>query len=167
LLDAKDPAAWIDFEHGRIDEATFYERFFLDRRAWDGPGLKGFMERCYAWMDGMEDLLAELAAAGHAIHALSNYPIWYRMIDDKLRLSRFLQWSFVSCDTGFWKPDSAAFLHAAEALGVEPRACLFIDDREVNVDVARGVGMDAIHKTDAEAVRGELRRRGVTLGMPS
>jgi HAD superfamily hydrolase (TIGR01509 family) len=118
-------------------------------------------------MDGMEDLLAELAGAGHAMHALSNYPIWYRMIDDKLRLSRFLRWSFVSCDTGLWKPDSAAFLHAARTLGVGPRACLFIDDRERNVDVARSVGMDAIHKTDADAVRDELRRRGVALGAPS
>lgn len=161
LLDAKDPAAWIDFEHGRIDEATFYERFFEDRRPLDGPGLKAFMVDCYAWLDGMEALLAELSAAGHVIHALSNYSPWYRLIDEKLGLSRYLEWSFVSCDTGRWKPQAEAFRHAAATLQRPPAECLFIDDREVNVEAARREGMVAIHRTDVASLRRELARHGL------
>ena len=45
----------------------------------------------------MEALLGRLAAAGVQVHAFSNYPAWWRLIEDKLRLSRYLDWTFVSC----------------------------------------------------------------------
>merc|ERR1719174_3475258 len=63
------------------------------------------------------------AAPGLRLHALSNYPVWYRNIEAKLRLSEHLEWSFVSCETGTRKPDAAAFEGAAAALGVPPGAC--------------------------------------------
>jgi len=31
------------------------------------------------------------------VHALSNYPCWYHIIEEKLQLSRFLSWTFISC----------------------------------------------------------------------
>src|SRR4029077_11036870 len=34
---------WVDFELGVLDEAAFYERFFRDGSAIDGPGLKRCM----------------------------------------------------------------------------------------------------------------------------
>ena len=52
----------------------------------------------YAFIDGMEPLLARLSGAGYALHAMSNYPVWWRNIEDKLRLSRYLEWTFVSCE---------------------------------------------------------------------
>lgn len=45
----------------------------------------------------MEPLLARLAAAGVPMHAFSNYPAWWRLIEGKLGLSRYLEWTFVSC----------------------------------------------------------------------
>lgn len=48
-------------------------------------------------MDGTESLLVRLKAAGVEMHAFSNYPVWYRLVEEKLLLSRFLEWSFVSC----------------------------------------------------------------------
>jgi HAD superfamily hydrolase (TIGR01509 family) len=83
------------------------------------------------------------------------------MIEAKLRLSRYLKWSFVSCITGVRKPDRQAFLGAAAALQVTPDQCLFIDDRSRNIQAAREVGMDAIHCQDAAQVRAELARRGL------
>lgn len=51
----------------------------------------------YNYIDGMQPLLARLNAAGFTLHAMSNYPVWYRLIEDKLQLSRYLHWTFLSC----------------------------------------------------------------------
>ena len=153
--------AWVDFECGRIDEATFAARFFRDGRAWDYEGLVAMLGRTYRYIDGVEGLLAELKAAGHAMYALSNYPVWYRIIDEKLALSRFLSWQFVSCLTGVRKPDEAAYRGVIDGLGVSAEACVFVDDRDDNCAAARAVGMDAIRFEGAAALRGALAQRNL------
>ena len=161
LLEAKHPTAWAEFETGSIDEETFLARFFRDGREYDQAGMMRCMATAYRWLDGMEELAAELAGAGSEIHALSNYSPWYRWIEERLGLSRFLSWSFVSCDTGVRKPDERAFAGPVGALGVDPSACLFIDDREVNCAAARACGLDAVRFQGVEGLRGELERRSV------
>jgi HAD superfamily hydrolase (TIGR01509 family) len=153
--------AWVDFEHARTDEATFLSRFFADGRAFDHAALKAALVKAYAWLDGMEELLAELQLTGQEMHLLSNYPEWYQLIEDKLRISRYAPWTFVSCRTGVRKPHPEAYLGAARHLGIEPEALLFIDDREVNCQGARDVGMAAIRFEDTASLRVELRARGV------
>lgn len=164
LLDAKHPSAWVEFEHGRLDEAGFLERFFADGRAYDHAGFLDAMVSGYRFLDGVEPLLAELHARAIPMHALSNYPRWYRRIEARLGLSRFLAWSFVSCETGVRKPDLEAYLGAARALELSPSRCLFVDDRERNCAAARAVGMDAIRFEGADSLREELSRRGLLDG---
>lgn len=153
--------AWVEFELDALDEATFLSRFFADGRELDGEGLVAAVRAGYRLLPGIEPLLEELSARGVPMHALSNYPRWYRMIEERLALSRFVQWSFVSCHTGVRKPDPAAYLRAASSLGVEPAACTFVDDREGNCAAARDVGMDAVRFTDAVALRRALAERGL------
>jgi len=155
------PTSWIDFEEGAITEAEYYERFFLDGRPIDADRLRARVRSSYRWLEGMEQLAADLHAAGYAMHALSNYSLWYLLIEDALQFSRYVQWTFVSCRTGLRKPAAEAYLNAARALGVEPGECFFVDDRQVNVDAARAVGMDAVLKTTSAALRSELRQRGI------
>jgi len=68
--------------------------------------VKGSWRRC-GW------LLHELYAGGVPLHALSNYPRWYQLIEDRLELSRYLRWSFVSCLIGMRKPCSRSASLAA------------------------------------------------------
>ena len=98
LLAAKHPSAWPDYERGDIAESELFDRFFIDKRPVDGPGLKKVMLEAYEWLPGMEGLLESLREAGYECHALSNYPSWWQMIESKLRLSRYLNWSFISCE---------------------------------------------------------------------
>lgn len=50
-----------------------------------------------------------------------------------------------SADLGVPKPDAAPFRHAAEALGVDPAACLMVGDRlEIDVVGALAAGMQAV-----------------------
>jgi len=156
LLAQKHPTAWADFERAAITEDELFARFFRDGRAFDHAGLKACMVESYRWLDGMEELLAELAHAGHAIHALSNYPSWYRSIEERLELSRYLSWSFVSCDTGLRKPAALAYTNALSSLAAPAGTCLFIDDREVNCEAARGCGLTAVRFEGAHGLRSAL-----------
>lgn len=156
LLDAKHPTAWLEFERGEIDEETFASRFFADGRAYPHAAMREAMVQAYDYLPGVEALLADLKRAGCPMHLLSNYPVWYHLIEDKLRLSRYAQWSFVSCDMGVRKPDHAIYERAATALDIAPTALTFVDDREENCAAAREVGMRAIRFESAEQLRAEL-----------
>jgi len=161
LLAIKDPHAWPRFETGEYDEATFAANYFQDRRPLDVPGFKAALAGAYRLLPGIEELLGELQSAGVAMHALSNYPPWFELIEGRLGLSRWVHWSYVSCRTGVRKPDPEAYLGPARDLGVEPGECLFVDDRASNCEGALAVGMAAHHFRDAEGLSAELRERGL------
>ncbi|MEL6543423.1 MAG: HAD family phosphatase [Myxococcota bacterium] len=157
---AATPQAWIDFELGTVDEKDTMASFFRDKRRFDAEQFKSTIRDAYRFIDdGMEPLLQELNAQGYAIHALSNYPPWFWMIEEKLELSRYLKWSFVSCELGLRKPDPAIYLAASERLAIPPSDALFVDDREDNCEGARSVGMDAIRFESSDKLRTELRNR--------
>jgi HAD superfamily hydrolase (TIGR01509 family) len=117
--------------------------------------------REYRWIEGIEALLIDLKSAGVSMHTLSNYPIWYLLVEDAIQLSRYLPWTFVSHNTGVRKPSAEAYSRAAETLGVAPEVCLFVDDRGTNCRGAVDAGMRAIQFEGAEALRTELRALGV------
>ncbi len=161
LLAQKDPDAWPAFERGELDEQEYARRFFRDGRPVDGAGLRAFMAARYRWLEGVEDLLARLAARGVEMHALSNYPCWYESVEAAVGLSRYVAWTFVSCRTGVRKPDPEAYLGAARALGRAPSACLFVDDRAKNCAAAEAVGMPAVRFTSVDALARALADRGL------
>jgi len=161
MLAAKHPSAWVEFELGRIGADEFLSTFFADARAYDHEAFSAHVRASYRYLDGMEALLGELSAKGRAMHALSNYPVWYRWIEAELGLSKYLEWSFVSTDVGVRKPDAEAYLGAARRLGVDAASCLFVDDRDGNCAAARETGMDAIRFEGVASFRAALVARGV------
>lgn len=58
---------------------------------------------------------------------------------------------------GFAKPDPRAYLAVADALGLDPGECVFVDDLAVNVRGAAAVGMVGVVHHDLEVTLGELR----------
>ena len=161
LLPRLRQGAWVSFELDELGEPEFFARFFADGQPVDGEGLRAAVRAGYRLLPGVEPLLCELHERGVPMHALSNYPCWYEMIEDAVQLSRWVEWTFVSCRTGLRKPDPAAYRHACRTLGVEPSACLFVDDRETNCAAARDEGMEGLRFTDAAALREALVERGV------
>lgn len=163
MMAAKHPSAWIEFEHGRMDAGTFLDQFFADGREFDRAGFMRAIRDAYTLLPGIGPLLAELAHIGVPMYALSNYPVWYRLIEAELGLSRFLDWSFVSCDTGVRKPASQAYLQPCTALGILPEEALFVDDQVKNCAAAEAVGMRSIVFQGAEKLREDLRAQGIPL----
>lgn len=163
LMAAKHPTAWVEFEHGRLDAGTFLDRFFADGRAFDRAGFMRAVRGGYALLPGVGPLLAELAGLGVPMYALSNYPVWYRLIDAELGLSRFLDWSFVSCETGVRKPDPQAYLGPCAQLGILPEEAVFVDDRVSNCAAAEAVGLRTHLYRGTDGLRAGLRAFGVPL----
>lgn len=68
---------------------------------------------------------------------------------------------FSSCYVRSRKPEETIFRVALEVTQRPPEECIFIDDRPLNLDSPRRLGMNVIHHQNAEQLRSELRNRGV------
>ena len=51
---------------------------------------------------------------------------------------------FLSYEMGTRKPESEFFTHVLDTLGCEPSECLFVDDREDNLQAAQAMGIEGI-----------------------
>jgi putative hydrolase of the HAD superfamily len=70
---------------------------------------------------------------------------------------------FSSCFLGLRKPDEAIYRAVLNTTQRTPDECLFIDDREVNLECPRELGLRTIHFHDARQLRRELEENGVDL----
>lgn len=153
--------AYLQFERGQIGEVEYGQRFFSSGEPLDLEGMKATLHRSVELLPGVPEVLDRCKAAGLPMYALSNYSEWYRVIDAKTGLSRWLDWSFVSCRTGYRKPEPEAYLGPCETLGVSPQSCVFVDDRASNVDAAERVGMRTILRAPETDLARELEALGV------
>ncbi|XP_047335022.1 flavin mononucleotide hydrolase 1, chloroplatic [Impatiens glandulifera] len=163
LIDCKHPNVWNEFERGLITEMELADNFFKDGRSFDLQGLKDCMRRGFYYLEGVEELLRDLKENGFEMHAFTNYPIWYEMIEEELKVSSYLSWSFCSCHTGKRKPESDFYLEALRHLEVDPSSCVFVDDRKKNVEGAEGVGIVGLHFKNADLLRKDLQLLGVNI----
>ncbi|XP_060212456.1 flavin mononucleotide hydrolase 1, chloroplatic isoform X1 [Lycium barbarum] len=163
LLECKHPTAWIEFEKGLISEDELARKFFKDGRSFDMEGLKNCMRRGYSYLEGVEGLLHSLKENGYEIHAFTNYPIWFQMIEDELKLSNYLSWTFCSCVFGKRKPDPDFYLEVVKHLNVEASNCIFVDDRMKNVEAAIVLGLKGLQFKNADLLRKDLSFLGVDL----
>lgn len=67
----------------------------------------------------------------------------------------------VSSSVGLAKPNPAIFEFAAQRLGIEPEACVMIDDLAANCEGAEMAGMRAVQHTSAGLTREKLTALGV------
>eukprot|EP00798_Chlamydomonas_sp_ICE-L_P020267 gene20267-27021_t len=164
LMKAKHPSAWLEFEKNQCTQEELFARFFADRREFDSEGLLKMMVEQYRYLEGMEELLQRLRDAGYEMHVMSNYPMWFKMIEDKLAISKYMPWTFISCDghmEGIRKPDPAAYEMAISIVGRPASNIIFVDDRSVNVEAAEVAGINGIIFSGAADLEVTLRGQGL------
>jgi HAD superfamily hydrolase (TIGR01509 family) len=165
LLVDKHPHGWVDFEHGKISETEYLRNFFRDGRAFDHQAFTAMIRESYQLLPGVEPLLDAIKSAGHPMYALSNYPEWWRLIEEKLQLSRWIEWDFVSCKMGLRKPNPEAYRYVLRNLGVPASQCVFVDDRPVNLKAAAEVGMQVVLREESAAkLWHDLAAAGIDVG---
>jgi 2-haloacid dehalogenase len=91
------------------------------------------------------EILCGLKAAGVPCYALTNMETWtYPGRRERYPFLRCFDGTVVSGFEGVAKPDPRVFELLLERFGLDPAKTLFIDDSRVNVEAARGVGLQAI-----------------------
>ncbi len=138
----------------------------LDDRG-DRARLKQYVPR-YAMtvpdrVPGTWDLVDRLIARNVPLHAITNWSLetWPEGLKAHPRLGEIFGTLVVSGAVGLIKPDPAIYRLFCARAGVAPETCVFVDDKRDNCDAARGIGMDAIHFTGADALQAGLTDRGL------
>ena len=107
----------------------------------------------------------ELAESGRYFMATLNNEILelnlYRI--QQFALRRCFSVFFSSCFLGVRKPDEAIYHMVLQTTQRTPAECIFIDDREVNLECPRELGINTIQFKDAAQLRAELISSGVVL----
>jgi 2-haloacid dehalogenase len=143
-------------------EAFFAEVGFMDWNLEFDRGAR-WHESVEGAVEGAEALLAELAARGVPLYAITNFagPKWTESVARFPFLGTSFRDVVVSGHEGVVKPDPEIFRRCLARNRLEARTCVFVDDSPANVAAAAAVGLDAIRFTSVEALHPELARRGL------
>jgi putative hydrolase of the HAD superfamily len=143
-------------ETGSISEDDFGERFGellgLEQRA-------GLVDRMFGSLREDEEMLAAVRrarAAGIRTGLVSNSMGAGRY--DRSTFGELFDGVVISGEVGLHKPQPEIFLLGAERAGVEPEACVFVDDLRENCEGAEAVGMTAVLHRGADTTLPELER---------
>ena len=143
-----------------LDRAVFYRPRSFTREE--------FRDFIFAQSQPKPDSLKiaeELAESGRYFMATLNNEILelnlYRI--QQFALRRCFSVFFSSCFLGVRKPDEAIYRLALQTIQRAPEECIFIDDREVNLECPRELGINTILFKDAAQLRAELISKGVVI----
>jgi len=111
---------------------------------------------------GTVEIVRELSAAGVPMFGLTNWPDeFWPHAPRKFEFLGLLDDIVVSGTEGLAKPDPRIFELTVARAGLPAADLVFVDDKQVNVDAAVAFGMDGVLFTGAEALRKQLRERGL------
>lgn len=147
---------WIQGDRGEINNA---QRFFgVSKRLPEHlhEKLKECVEHwdvCMTPLPGAVEFCESVKRKGHRIYVLSNAcSKFYEYFPKYFPLESF-DGVVVSSDVYMIKPDIRIYQFLTEKYGLQPQECLFIDDREENVNGAKAAGMEAVvFKNDFTAI---------------
>ena len=71
-----------------------------------------------------------------------------------------------SCFVGLRKPEEGIYRLALEVTQKSPAECCFIDDRALNLEAARGMGMQTVEMENVGQLQQELQKLGVSAESP-
>ncbi|MFC0588712.1 HAD-IA family hydrolase [Novosphingobium aquiterrae] len=162
-----DGNAWALFERAEIDAARFDTLFAAEAAALghtlDGASVLAVLSG--AIRPAMVTALDQLKAAGFRLACITNnVPAGHgagmaRSGDAKDAyeqvFARFEQ-VIESSKAGVRKPDPRIYLLMCERLGLEPAACVYLDDLGINCKPAAQLGMQAIKVTSGEQALADL-----------
>jgi putative hydrolase of the HAD superfamily len=167
---------WTDFEDRHelllnafeCGEATLDEyvrrTVFYRERAFTQEQFKQFMFEQSQAMPEALDFLRQLAKTRRYAHAaLNNESLEineYRIRTFHLR--DCFEAFFSSCYLGVRKPDRGIYSLALKITQRDASECVLIDDRGLNLECAKEMGMHAIQFKDVSQLRGDLAALGVT-----
>jgi putative hydrolase of the HAD superfamily len=109
--------------------------------------------------DYTKSWIAELKEKGYGVYYLSNYGKFLREVQPQVTdFTPLMDGGIFSCDVHLAKPDKRIYELLCEQYQLVPGECLFVDDRQDNVEAAIACGMQAIRFEQYEQSYGQVMR---------
>jgi putative hydrolase of the HAD superfamily len=153
------------FETGRATLDEYLRRtIFYRERAFTPADFKQFMfEQSQPFAPSLEFLGKLVQPQRYLMAALNNES---REINEyrihKFNLRHYFEAFFSSCYLGVRKPEEQIYQLALRISQCEPSECVLIDDRGLNLECARELGMHTIQFQNLEQLRKELAELGIS-----
>jgi putative hydrolase of the HAD superfamily len=166
---------WADrhaYDEGKLNGVTFWQKLSADAglnlssaaigelNQWDARMWTTQNPVMVAWQQRIKERglrTAILSNMGDAVRAsIDREFAWLKRFD-------VLVWSY---ELGIAKPDPAIYRYTLEKLGTQPEETLFLDDKPVNIEAARALGMKGIVFSDVKRLREGLIAAGMDGELP-
>jgi len=153
------------FERGHVSLDDYLRRtVFYRERSYSIEEFKDFMfAQSQPFSESLEFLGKIAASRRWLLGALNNESSEineYRIRTFQLR--NYFSAFFSSCYLGVRKPNREIYNLALRITQSAPQECLLIDDRDLNLECARELGMNTIQFQNVAQLREDLARYGVT-----
>jgi epoxide hydrolase-like predicted phosphatase len=151
----------IGLETGTLPEEEFEPQF----AAMLGVPSTGLIDSLFAGSRPDEPMLEAVRKARQAgIHTGLISNSWGTRRYDRAQLAELFDGVVISGEVGIRKPSREIYEMGASEIGLEPEACVFVDDLPFNLVPAAELGMATVHHTASQATISELERLlGVSL----
>ena len=104
-----------------------------------------WFDMCHGEIPGMYELVQDLKNRGVGVYGLTNWPAeTFTEARRRFRTIGSIENYVVSSSVRLVKPDPAVYRLLLSKYSLKPEECLFIDDREDNVNAAIRLGMSGI-----------------------
>ena len=154
------------YEEGKLSLDDYLERVvFHQSRSFTPADFRAFMFEQSQPLPGMIDLIRQLKARYHlktvAVSNEGRELTQYRI--QTFALGEVIDFFVSSCFVHYRKPDADIYHMALDMAQVPPENVVYIDDREMFIEVAQGLGIRGLAHKDVETTRHALESLGLTL----
>lgn len=163
-LEDRHELAFPTFEVGKTTLNQYLEStVFYKKRTFSVQDFVDFMYSQSRELSDSRAVVDRLARSGkYLVAALNNEGAElnaYRIA--RFNLTRTFIAFFSSCYVGSRKPNAPIYQMALQVTQRAPAECIFVDDRELNLECPSQLGMDTIQFQSAAQLEADLRKRGV------
>jgi putative hydrolase of the HAD superfamily len=155
------------FETGRMTIDEYLDRtvFYREREFTPAAFREGMVAESRPFPDALA-VVEELAASGQYLLAtLNNESIELNQARiERFQLDRYFTVFLSSGFLGVKKPDQVIYRMALQITQRSPQECVFVDDRDLNLECAITEGMHTIHYDNPAQLRHELAGLGIKVG---
>ena len=109
-------------------------------------------------MSGMPELLDDLKKHGYNLYGLTNWSYKVYAVMEKYSIFRKLKGCVISSEVHMVKPDRRIYQCLLDKFQLQPDECVFVDDKQTNVDAAKACGMYALLFIGADPLRQDLQQ---------
>ena len=154
------------FDAGQITLNQYLDRtLFYRPRSFTREEFTAFMFAQSKEYPDTRAILSALACSGkYLVGAINNEPLeinQYRI--EAFHLRNDFQLFFSSCYLNARKPEETIYRIALQVTQRPPENCVFIDDRPLNLENPRRLGMNVIHYQNAPQLRRDLQSLGIAV----